>query len=135
MLGFHSQHTTQSLGDLVRPPCIVLDITSFVTMTCRVNNNTNKVAMRFSASECYLNFTAEKGGLLELSCDVFCTQGVITYNTSWAVVGKYMYMYIHVSLIFILCHKYVIQTQSTTGGCWSAHIPCAYVCIYIHVSM
>ena len=62
--------TPQSLGDLVKPPCIVMDITSCITMTCRVNNNTNKVPMRFSASECYLNFTADKGGPLELPCNV-----------------------------------------------------------------
>lgn len=41
----------------------------------------------------YLNFTAEKGGPLESSCDVFCTQGVITYNTFWAVVGKYVHIF------------------------------------------
>jgi len=65
-------------------------------MTCSVYNSTNIVDTSHSASEWHINFTAERVGPLELSCDIICTQGVITFNISWTVVGKYVHTYINV---------------------------------------
>ena len=59
-------------------------------MTCSVYNSTSIVEVHYSASECHINFTAKRVGPLELSCDIICTQGVITFTISWTVVGKYI---------------------------------------------
>ena len=79
-----------SLGDTVRPPCLVLDGTAFDTMSCSVYNSTNTVGVRYSASECHISFTAEMLGPVEMTCHVQCTQEVTTFNISWTVVGKYI---------------------------------------------
>ena len=79
-----------SLGDSGRPPYSVVNGTSLVTMSCSVYNSTNIVGLHYSASECHINFTAERVGPLELSCDIICTQGVITFHISWTVIGKYI---------------------------------------------
>jgi len=105
-----------SLGDSVRPPCFVINGTALVTMTCSVYNSTNIVDTSHSACECHINFTAERVGPLELSCDIVCTQGVITFSISWTVVGKYVHTYVNVG------NNNCSQQLKELEDAWSEHI-------------